>query len=309
MTTETRSLQDRFRGCLLGLACGDALGGLFETQLAEHIVRRFPSTAALINYPTEEIWYTDDTQMMIGIAETLIAHGHIDEAALCRAFVENFTPNRGYGRGARRILMAMESGEDHAAVAESVFPGGSYGNGAAMRVAPLGLVFRHDPERLSQEVERSSVPTHRHELGIDGARVIAQAVAYAATHDTFDHDAYFETLIDCCQTTVFRKKLTAAAEAKSAEELLSLGNGIEAHESVPAAVASFALSPQSYDEVIAQMIFLGGDTDTLAAMAGAISGTFLGKSGLPRNLVDRLETSPKGGAYIESLADALFARD
>jgi poly(ADP-ribose) glycohydrolase ARH3 len=309
MTTESLDLRDRFRGCLLGLACGDALGGLFEGQLAEHILERFPSTAALIGYPTEEIWYTDDTQMMIGIAETLVACGQMDEATLCRAFVENFTPNRGYGRGARRILMAMESGEDHAAVAESVFPGGSYGNGAAMRVAPLGLVFRQDPERLAEEVLRSSLPTHRHELGIDGARVIARAVAYAATHVEFDREAYFQALVECSTTTVFRKKLEAAAAVQSADDLIALGNGIEAHESVPAAIASFALAPQSYDEVIAQVIFLGGDTDTMAAMAGAISGAFLGASRLPSHLLDQLESSPKGRGYIESLADALFARD
>src|SRR6516162_3612196 len=138
-------LKDRFLGCLLGLAIGDALGGKFEAQSAEAIRARFPTIQALIDYPQEEIWYTDDTQMAIGVAETLAEHGQIVEAHLCRAFTANYLPSRGYGRGARAVLDAMEDGRDYGRVAEEHFPGGSFGNGAAMRVAPIGLVFRNDP--------------------------------------------------------------------------------------------------------------------------------------------------------------------
>jgi poly(ADP-ribose) glycohydrolase ARH3 len=132
-------LQDRFRGCLLGLALGDALGGKFEAQSADAIRARVPTVEALIAYPQEEIWYTDDTQMAIGVAEVLAEHGEIIESWLCEAFVANYVPPRGYGRGARAVLEAMEDGRDYRQVAEQYFPGGSYGNGAAMRVAPVGL--------------------------------------------------------------------------------------------------------------------------------------------------------------------------
>ena len=121
---------------LLGLAVGDGLGGKFEAQPAESIRARFRDSAALFEYPAEEIWYTDDTQMAIGVAETLVAHGRIDDDALCAAFAANYVAERGYGRGARAVLEAMLEGRDHRAVAERYFPGGSYGNGAAMRVAP-----------------------------------------------------------------------------------------------------------------------------------------------------------------------------
>src|SRR5947209_2692377 len=95
------SLHDRFRGCLLGLAVGDALGGRFEAQSSGGMRGRFGSVEALLAYPTDELWYTDDTQMAIGVAECLIDAQRIDEARLCRAFVENYVPSRGYGRGAR----------------------------------------------------------------------------------------------------------------------------------------------------------------------------------------------------------------
>src|SRR5688572_1571636 len=107
------NLADRFEGCLLGLAIGDALGGKFEAQSTEAIRARFASTGDLIAYPQEEIWYTDDTQMAIGVAETLIEHGEIVEEPLCRAFVANYVPSRGYGRGARAVLDAMEDGKNH----------------------------------------------------------------------------------------------------------------------------------------------------------------------------------------------------
>src|SRR5262249_20407573 len=165
------SLRDRFRGCLLGLAVGDALGGRFEAHSADGIRARFPTVADLIEYPTDEIWYTDDTHMPVGVAEALLASGEIIESELCRAFVANYVPSRGYGRGARAVLEAMEEGRDYTAVAESHFPGGSYGNGAAMRVAPVGLFFHDEPDKVMYQAEQSARPTHLHPLGIEGAQM------------------------------------------------------------------------------------------------------------------------------------------
>jgi poly(ADP-ribose) glycohydrolase ARH3 len=118
-------LQDRFRGCLLGLAVGDALGALFEAQSADAIRCRFPTVEALIAYPWDELWYTDDTQMAIGVAEALVADHEIIEQRLCQIFAANYVPSRGYGHGARAVLEAMEEGRDHVAIAEGYFPGGS----------------------------------------------------------------------------------------------------------------------------------------------------------------------------------------
>ena len=74
MSSFPRSLEDRFIGCLLGLAVGDALGANFEGQSGDSITARYPTARDLIqNPPAGEQWYTDDTQMAIGIAETLVA--------------------------------------------------------------------------------------------------------------------------------------------------------------------------------------------------------------------------------------------
>src|SRR5690349_3267257 len=124
------TLRDRFAGCLLGLAVGDALGGRFEGQSPDWIARRFPSPASLLEAPPgETLSYTDDTQMALGVAEALVEDGAIVEATLCRVFAANYVPSRGYAWGARRVLEAMEEGRDYREVAASQYPGGSFGNG------------------------------------------------------------------------------------------------------------------------------------------------------------------------------------
>jgi poly(ADP-ribose) glycohydrolase ARH3 len=306
MPADNPSLKDCFEGCLLGLAIGDALGGKFEAQTADAIRARFPSAEHLIAYPQEEIWYTDDAQMTIGVSEALIEQGEIVEESLCRAFVANYLPSRGYGRGARAVLGAMEEGRDYRAVAEQYFPGGSYGNGAAMRVAPIGLLFRDDRRRLWDQARLSALPTHLHPLGIEGAQLLALGVALCSHTERFDRAAFFADLRAACQSQEYRAKLEEAERVRSPNDLAGLGNRIEALHSVPTALASFALTPESYEETISNVIFLGGDTDTLAAMAGALSGAYVGASRLPTRLVGLLESSPKGGAYLHKLAGQLL---
>jgi poly(ADP-ribose) glycohydrolase ARH3 len=307
MTISVPILKDRFEGCLFGFAVGDALGGKFEAQTAEAIRARFSSVADLIAYPQEEIWYTDDTQMMIGVSEALVERGEIVEDILCRKFVANYAPSRGYGRGARAVLEAMEDGRDYRQVAEQYFPGGSFGNGAAMRVAPIGLVFRDDRHRLWEQARLSALPTHLHPLGVEGAQLLALAVALCSHMGKFDHAGFFAELIGACTSEEYRAKIEAAVRVGAPEELAGLGNRIEALHSVPTAIASFALTPESFEAAICNVIFLGGDTDTLAAMTGALSGAYLGARRLPDRLVNLVENSPKGRTYLKHLSEQLFA--
>lgn len=301
------SLQDRFRGCLVGLAVGDALGGRFEAQSPDYVRNRVPTVDRLVSEVSDELWYTDDTQMAIGVAEALAADGAIVERRLCEAFVANYVPSRGYGRGARAVIEAMEEGRDYRVVAEKHFPGGSFGNGAAMRVPPVGLCFSDDPQMVLDQARLSALPTHVHPLGIEGAQLLALAVAHACRVEHFERRAFFAELLGHCQSSAYRAKLEAAETIRTADELTSLGNGIEAIESVPTAIASFGLTPDSYQETIGNVILLGGDTDTLAAMAGAISGAFLGIGSISKILLNNLEDSPKGREYILGLSDRLLA--
>jgi poly(ADP-ribose) glycohydrolase ARH3 len=307
--TVAPTVEDRFEGCLLGLAVGDALGGKLEAQDAERIRSRFATVEQLIHYPQDEIWYTDDTQMTIGVAEALAAHGEILEEPLCRAFADNYDPSRGYGWGARAVLDAIRFGRDHREVAERHFPGGSYGNGAAMRVGPVGLVFRNDPERLWEQARLSALPTHRHPLGIEGAQLLALAVGMASRLDRarFDREDFIGALLAACESAEYRAKIEEAGRVQTPEHLAGLGNRIEALHSVPTAIASFLLTPESFEATIGHVIFLGGDVDTMAAMAGGLAGAYLGAGCLPERLVNLLENSPKGRDYLIELSRRLLA--
>ena len=300
------TLLDRFKGSLIGLTVGDALGGKFEGQTAAHIHARVPSLDALMQYPAKSLWYTDDTQMMIGVAETLITYQSMEEEALCKAFVQNYVPSRGYGQGARAVLEAMEEGRDYHFTANNIFPGGSYGNGAAMRVAPIGLFFRDHPEELISQARLSALPTHTHPLGIEGAIILAGAVGYVSSIDSIDKNTFLDHLFTVSSSSVFQEKIELTRRISRPEAIIQLGNGIAAQESVITAIACFLQSPDSFEETIGHAIFLGGDTDTLAAMAGAISGAYLGIDAIPKDLIAKLEDSPKGKAYIFDLAHKLF---
>lgn len=300
--------RSRFQGCLLGLAVGDALGGRFEGQSADAINSRHRTLAALLT-PHGELWYTDDTQMAIGVAQTLIEAGEIQASVLCRHFVANYVPSRGYGRGARVVIEAMEAGDDYEEAAERYFPGGSYGNGAAMRVAPLGVFFRGSREALNKQARQSALVTHRHPLGIEGAQLLALAAALACESPAvFDRTGFLGVLASAANSDEYRQRLERAAAVTDPWDLIRLGNGIEALESVVTAIASFALTPDSYTETIGHVIRLGGDTDTVAAMAGALAGARLGLEGIPANLLGALEDGPQGRTFLLALGEQLAAR-
>ena len=306
----TPTLADRFAGCLLGLAVGDALGGCFEGQSADFISRRFPTPQALIASPPKEtLYYNDDTQMAVGVAEALAEDRAIREATLCRIFAANYVPSRGYGWGARRVLEAMQDGEDFRRVAETHFPGGSFGNGAAMRVALVGVFFHRDDDQVWEQARLSALPTHLHPLGIEGAQLVALAAAMCVRMEAFDRTTFFEALRTRCQSEAFTEKIGRAATASTPEELARLGNGIQALESVVTAIACFASAPEDYVTAVGRAILLGGDTDTIAAMTGALAGAYVGVQAVPTSLLDRLEDEPegKGRSYLTRLAARLHA--
>ena len=175
--------RNRARGMLLGAACGDALGAGFEGHRAVVAAELLAAETA-----SGPLTYTDDTAMMIVVTEHLLSSLHrdrdIDEAELVAAFAAAWRrePGRGYGTAPPRIFDLVGAGVPWREAAASMFGGrGSYGNGGAMRVAPVALVA----ESLSQTVElaRRTASHHTHPPGLDRAAVQACAVALALASD------------------------------------------------------------------------------------------------------------------------------
>ena len=116
------SLSDRFRGCLLGVAVGDAIGAPFEGLSGETIYRDFGPVHQVIARSTDVVTYTDDTQMALGVAECLLRNDCADEDQLIEQFRYNYETGRGYGAGIRQILDTMVAGKNGSRWFNRFFP-------------------------------------------------------------------------------------------------------------------------------------------------------------------------------------------
>jgi len=295
-------LKSKFLGAMLGSALGDAIGELAFRGLDQAALR------AAVARSTRLI-YTDDTAMAIGLAQSLAQRGRLDPGHLGDTFRANFQrePWRGYASGPPTIFSLVARRElSYADAARSLFGGtGSYGNGAAMRIAPLGLFFRAAPDLYTQ-ARASAAVTHAHPVGIDGAAVQAQAVAQAVQLDPqepFPRPAFIQGLLDLARTPEMRDKLAlvrdlVAADAPPSQAARRLGQSVAVHQSLPFALYAFLRQPDSFADCLFCAVLHGGDRDTLGAMACAISGAYLGVDTLPPDWRAKLENR----ALIEDLA-------
>lgn len=299
-------LRAKFLGSFLGSAVGDALGAPWEGRMMprnEDIV--------LVANNMQQLIYTDDTHMTIGVAQSLIENKGFDGKHMAETFVRNYEsePWRGYGPGPPRVFHMIKNGEAWDKAAEKLYAGGSWGNGAAMRVAPVGLLYSHHPQMLRHIAYTSSHITHSHELGKEGAALQAYAVALALntpSNEEIQAETFLSRLRDFVRHPVYQQKIAQVAELLTVQDktkvVSALGNGIEAPRSVPTAIYCFLKHPRSLKDAIIYAISLGGDTDTIAAMVGAISGAYLGEDAIPRQWRERLENKD----HIESLAEELW---
>lgn len=298
-------LLPKFLGGMVGSALGDAIGELaFRYPERQRLDTRIAEVDTLI--------YTDDTAMTIALAESLIAIGDIDAKHLGDCFRVHFErePWRGYGPGPPAIFARVVDGNiSYEEAARELYGGaGSLGNGAAMRVVPLGLLF-HASKGLYSKAETTASVTHAHTLGIDGAAAQARAIALVTGRPAgtdLDVDAFVRTLVGCSRTAAMRRKLEqvgALIAHKAAPETATrnLGLNVAVHESMPFALYCFLRHPRDYRECIYCAILHGGDRDTMGAMAGGLSGAFLGVDTIPVQWRDKLEN----GARIEQLAREL----
>ena len=307
MAMATPDLEAKFLGAMIGGALGDAIGELaFSLTDASALDAGIAEADVLV--------YTDDTAMALGLAESLIACGAVEPQALGRAFHENFRrePWRGYGPGPPSLFASVErEGLRYADAARALYGGeGSFGNGAAMRVAPVGLLF-HAAPGLDSNARASAEVTHAHPLGADGAAVQAAAVAQAVGQDPtrpLAVDSFCDRLIQVARTPEVGGRMALVRElvARSVpphRAADAIGRSIAVHESMPFALYAFLTHPGSFAECLRCAVLHGGDRDTLGAMACAISGARLGIDAVPAAWIARLENRD----LIEDLARRLAA--
>ncbi len=299
-------LRDKFLGAMLGTAIGDALGASREGH-------RLVSEARIggLVEGSHRLRYTDDTHMTLGVAQSLVECSGFDEAHMLQRFIDNYDqePWRGYGPGPPRVFRMVKDGVPYTEASRRLYDGGSFGNGGAMRVAPIALFFWSHPTRLQEVACRASAITHAHPLGIEGAALQARAVALAISQHSsqpLDQEGFIAALGEITTENVYREKLAEVrallADVNDRWRVADrLGHGIEAFNSVPTAIFAFLSHACDFVATVTYAISLGGDTDTIAAMAGALSGAYLGRQAIPETLLQRLENHVNIARLAEQL--------
>lgn len=293
------SKHHRICGAVLAAALGDAFGAPYEGGMVERLVW------LVLGRSRGKRRWTDDTQMSVDVIESLLACHKVDQDDLAQRFASSYRWSRGYGPGAAKLLRRIRKGEHWSIENQAVYGNGSLGNGGAMRAAPVGLFYGvEDEKKLVRAVRSATFITHAHPIGLDGAVLIALTVALVCQKSSVQEICKRVRLH--AQTFKIQYRLTLAEQMLSATHPVSpgqvaqeLGNGIRAQDScVTACYIGLALRKAPFIDMLTYTREVGGDTDTIGAMAGAIWGAARGYQHLPEELLNQLEQR----RYLENLA-------
>ncbi|MFG2148493.1 ADP-ribosylglycohydrolase family protein [Streptomyces sp. NPDC048696] len=272
--TADSTLEVRFERALAslrGLAVGDALGSQFFVPVNYPLLKRR-------ELPAGRWQWTDDTEMACSVLAVLAASGRIDQDLLARSFAEHHDFDRGYGPAVNRMLRLIREGGDWRELAAALFNGqGSWGNGSAMRIAPLGAWYADDPEQATHQAEISSYTTHQHREAVVGAMAVAAAAALVAAPTGPPTPA---DLLDGVVALVPRSAVGAGlrrardmldyGDATTVAAVLGCGRRTSAHDTVPFALWSAARGLGAYEKAFWTTAQAGGDIDTTCAIVGGV---------------------------------------
>jgi ADP-ribosylglycohydrolase len=324
------SESDRAAGALYGLAVGDALGMPTESwprarvvELYGELVDRFhPGRADQPLAPGLAAGtVTDDTEQAVLLGELLVeSGGRVDPAELGRRLLawEATVRARGVagllGPSTKRAVAALAAGADPVEAGRS-----GTTNGAAMRIAPVGIAVA-DPDALLERVVEVCVPTHGTGVAIAGAAAVAAAVsagvagadlpaataaAVTAARRGADHGRWVAAA-DVAARIEWATALVAGLDPVAVAGVVGtlVGTGLASQESVPAAFAVLAAAGDDPWTACRLAASLGGDTDTIAAMVGAVAGACHGVAALPE--AARRTVAEVNGLQLDRLAADLL---
>ncbi|MCZ7457574.1 ADP-ribosylglycohydrolase family protein [Streptomyces sp. WMMC940] len=262
---------ERALASLRGLSVGDALGSQFFVPSNYPLLKR----RALPSGPWQ---WTDDTEMACSVVAVLAAHSRIDQDALARSFADHHDLDRGYGPAVNRMLRLVREGGDWRELASQLFNGqGSWGNGAAMRIAPLGAWYADDPEQATHQAEISAYTTHQHREAVVGSMAVAAAAALAAAPGGPPTPAdLLDGVIALVPRSAVGQGLRRArdmldyGDAGTVAAVLGRGRRTSAHDTVPFALWSAARALGDFEKTFWTTAQVGGDVDTTCAIAGGV---------------------------------------
>ncbi|WP_131735583.1 ADP-ribosylglycohydrolase family protein [Actinomadura roseirufa] len=272
----TTHAAERARASLRSLSVGDALGSQF------FVPANRPAYEAQTLPPGPWQW-TDDTEMAASIYVVLSTHGTIDQDALASSFAEHHDFDRGYGPSTGRLLRLVREGGDWRVLAKEPFDGlGSWGNGAAMRVAPLGAWFAGDPAEAARQAALSAEVTHPHPEGIAGAVAIAVAASLAPAAPR--PGPFLDEILRHVPPGTVREGIAEArgllplGDPATAAAVLGNGRDVAAHDTVPLTLWAAARHLGAPEAAFWTTAAAGGDIDTTCAIVGGAPAAWLAET-------------------------------
>jgi ADP-ribosylglycohydrolase len=300
---------DKAKGIIYGLAIGDALGYPTEFMSLPRI-KEIYGPSGIKDLPDTAL-FTDDTQMSIAIAEALIKTGDQEIETIMAAVRNEFIKwyhspenNRAPGRTCLTGVANMERGLhwSKSGVARSK------GCGSAMRAAPIGYFYQHDPRKLKEVAHASGICTHGHPTG--DAACIGAAYLVKLALDRVSPDKMIPELLDFTSgiSKEFDQAILKVKECLGWEDeekaLDYLGEAWIGEEAVALAMYCFLRYPNEYRKVVLRGANTNGDSDSIACIAGSISGAYLEIEAIPAKWIQKIEKTD----YLDSLSVRLASK-
>jgi ADP-ribosylglycohydrolase len=278
---------DHIAGCLVGLAVGDALGAPLEFLSRHQVRKRYPE--GLRDMIDSSLWrkgeYTDDTQMALLIAESLLQWKGFLASDLAQRFQTWAITAKDVGIQTRAVVSMSGYTHDPEGCSSryhAAHPDSSAGNGALMRCAPVALFCLNSLDQLI-EVSRSSARMTHHDPKAQSSCVILNAwIQGAICRGVRDGRAEAFALLNETERPAWRR--LGQIEDHSEDDIMSSGYTVHTLE---AAAWSF-LTTESYEEAVIRAANLGDDADTVAAVCGALAGAYYGYAAIPGKWRDEL---------------------
>ena len=303
-------LLDKFKGALVGCAVGDALGAPVEGLPPEEIALEYGRVTTFLDGRFGAGRVTSNTQMAIALSQSILEMGRCDREHVGRVFGRWMKASDDGVKEARGIGVACATASRNLYEGTSPYESGvpSAGCGAATRTAPVGLRYYHQPDVLVRAATEQALLTHTDPAAAGGAVAVALAVSLGIrVEGVGDRSSFIEEIAGFVRNIdpgLAGKIacLTDFLEASPEDGFDFFGNSGYVMEAVPGALFAFLRSPDNFEESVVTAASAGGDSSSLGAIAGAVSGAWVGLSAIP----DHLKGPVEGRDYIESVAFRLY---
>jgi ADP-ribosyl-[dinitrogen reductase] hydrolase len=298
-----KKMEDRAAGVLLGSAVGDALGGPVEFMTAGQIKRKYgvfkEMTGGVVgngHHVLKPGEFTDDTDMALCIAESLVEmRGYVPED-IARRFVEWYkTDPKDIGNTTRLALRRLSQG---ASFRDSGLPEGM-ANGSLMRCAPLSLMYPRNEDSLIDVSMEVSAMTHAHPEAKMSCVLVNLMIA--------------KMLLGADRNRAYNSALEKVRQMGREFVRVYLTSGYQPDPAKGLAVNTLLLSldcfmkSNSFEEAVIGAVNLGGDADTTGAVTGALAGAYFGAANIPERWYSKL--NPKPAEHFIGLAKTLYKRE